>query len=249
MNNRFIIRVLAALGIALLFWGCEQKSPAYMDSNLPVDKRVSDLLGRMTLEEKAAQMLAADREVKDSIFIDEIGEISFGELLTAFPHGLGQVTRLSETRGAQSQTSQTVEKPLTPRENALLANKLQRHFIENTRLGIPVIFHEECLHGLVASHATSFPHPIAMAGTFNPDLVEEVYALIARETRLRGGHQALTPVVALARNARWGRLEETFGEDPYLTSRIGIAAVKGFQGEGPNIVLEQSAATLKPLRL
>ena len=117
--------------------------------------------------------------------------------------------------------------------------------MEETRLGIPVIFHEECLHGLVASHTTSFPHPIALAGTFNPELVEEVYTMIAKETRLRGGHQALTPVVDIARDARWGRVEETYGEDPYLTSRIGSAAIRGFQGAGQIIDKEHIAATLK----
>ncbi|MFC2090612.1 glycoside hydrolase family 3 N-terminal domain-containing protein [Bacteroidota bacterium] len=221
------------------------KDPAYKNPNLPIDERVADLLSRMTLEEKAAQMIAADKEVKDSIFIMEDGEIAFGNIKEAFPHGIGQVTRVSETRGGQSQTSRQDAKPLSPYENTVLANKLQKYFIENTRLGIPVIFHEECLHGLVASQATSFPHPIAIAGTFNDALVGEVYTMIAKETRLRGGHQALTPVVDIARDARWGRVEETYGEDPYLTSRIGIAAVKGFQGEGPEIDKEHIAATLK----
>jgi len=231
--------------ILIVLSGCAENAPAYMDAGLPVEARVKDLLSRMTLEEKAAQMISADKEVKDSIFVDEQGQISFGNIRSAFPHGLGQVTRLSETRGAQSQTSRQGSLPLTPREHASLSNKLQQYFIEETRLGIPVIFHEECLHGLVASQATSFPHPIAMAGTFNRDLVEEVYTMIAKETRLRGGHQALTPVVDIARDARWGRVEETFGEDPYLTSQIGMAAVRGFQGEGPSIDGEHVTATLK----
>lgn len=223
----------------------EEKLPAYKDASQPTEKRVADLLSRMTLEEKAAQMIAASSEVKDSISISDSGEISFGNIKAAFPYGVGQVTRLTETRGGQSQTSREGDKPLTPRQNAQVSNQLQSYFMEHTRLGIPVIFHEECLHGLVASHTTSFPHPIAMAGTFNRQLVEEVYTLIARETRLRGGHQALTPVVDIARDARWGRVEETFGEDPYLSSQIGIAAIQGFQGKNQTINKEHIVATLK----
>ena len=222
-----------------------QKVPDYKNPDLTSEQRVSDLLARMTLEEKAAQMIAASSEVKDSIHISSRDEVSFGDIKAAFPYGVGQVTRLSETVGGQSQTSREGDKPLTPRQNALIANALQKYFMEETRLGIPVIFHEECLHGLVASHTTSFPHPIAMAGTFNTRLVEEVYTMIAKETRLRGGHQALTPVVDIARDARWGRVEETFGEDPYLTSRIGISAIQGFQGREKAIDKEHIVATLK----
>lgn len=245
MKFRVLNKIALIMVVTLILNGCSEKSPAYKNPDLPVDERVEDLLGRMNLEEKAAQMIAADKEVKDSIFMDELGNISFGNILDAFPHGVGQVTRLSETGGALSQTSQTDRKPLTPREHALLANKLQRYFMEKTRLGIPAIFHEECLHGLVASYSTSFPHPIAMAGTFDRDLVKEVYTMVAKETRLRGGHQALTPVVDIARDARWGRVEESYGEDPYLTSQMGISAVRGFQGEGPEIDGEHIAATLK----
>ena len=231
--------------LLLLNMACTDKVPDYKDASLSTEKRVADLLSRMTLEEKAAQMLAASAEVKDSIFISEEGEISFGDIKAAFPYGVGQVTRLSETIGGQSQTSRQEDKPLTPRQNAMISNQLQKYFMEETRLGIPVIFHEECLHGLVASFTTSFPHPIAMAGTFNRELVEEVYTMIAKETRLRGGHQALTPVVDIARDARWGRVEETFGEDPYLTSQIGISAILGFQGKEQAINKEHIAATLK----
>jgi len=245
MNFKNCIKLIVIVAFTSFITGCKEQIPSYKNINLPIEERVADLLTRMTLEEKAAQMVAADKEVKDSIFVGENGEISFGNIKDAFPNGLGQVTRLSETRGGQSQTIQGAGKPLTPRENALLSNQLQKYFIENSRLGIPVIFHEECLHGLVAAHTTSFPHPIAMAGTFNPELVNKVYSVIAKETRLRGGHQALTPVVDITRDARWGRVEETFGEDTYLTTQIGINAIKGFQGEGPNINGEHIAATLK----
>ena len=114
---------------------------------------------------------------------------------------------------------------------AELTNAIQRFFVEESRLGIPVIFHEECLHGHAAKDGTSFPQPIGLGATFDPDLVERLYAMTAAEARARGTHQALTPVVDVARDPRWGRVEETFGEDPYLVARLGVAAVRGFQGD------------------
>src|SRR4030042_23756 len=113
---------------------------------------------------------------------------------------------------------------------AELTNAIQKFFIENSRLGIPVIFHEECLHGHAAVDATSFSQPIGLGATFNPDLVRRLFEMTAEEARARGTHQALTPVVDVAREPRWGRVEETYGEDPYLVARLGVAAVRGFQG-------------------
>jgi beta-glucosidase len=128
---------------------------------------------------------------------------------------------------------------------AELTNAIQKFFIENTRLGLPVIFHEECLHGHAARDATSFAQPIALAATFNPELVERLYAMTAAETRARGAHQALTPVVDVARDPRWGRVEETFGEDPYLVTQLGMAAVRGFQGDARFKNKDRLIATLK----
>jgi beta-glucosidase len=133
----------------------------------------------------------------------------------------------------------------TARGQAELTNAIQRFFIENSRLGIPVVFHEECLHGHAAPDATSFPQPIGLAATFNPALVEALYAMTAEEARVRGTHQALTPVVDVARDPRWGRVEETFGEDPYLVSRMGVAAVRGFQGDATFRDKTRVMATLK----
>jgi beta-glucosidase len=112
-------------------------------------------------------------------------------------------------------------------------------------LGIPVMFHEECLHGHAAVDGTSFPQPIALSATFNPGLVEAIFRATALEARSRGAHQALTPVVDVAREPRWGRVEETYGEDPYLVSRLGIAAVRGFQGKGKFRDRKHMIATLK----
>ena len=187
----------------------------------------------MTLEEKVAQMLCIWGE-KKSILFDDDGKLDYDQIAHHLPHGVGQIARLSDTNGGMS-----------PHDMAVLANALQKFFVEHTRLGIPVIFHEECLHGLAAPDATSYPQPIGLAATFNPDLVEEIYASIAEDTRSRGAHQALTPVVDVARDPRWGRVEETFGEDPYLVSRMGIAAVRGFQGDASFKDKNHVIATLK----
>ena len=131
------------------------------------------------------------------------------------------------------------------RETAELANAIQKFFIEHSRLGIPVMFHEECLHGHAAIGATSFPQPIGLGATFNPDLVEKLFTMTAEEARVRGAHQALTPVVDVARDARWGRVEETYGEDPFLNTQLGIAAVRGFQGDAEFKDKKRVIATLK----
>jgi len=241
---------ISCLGLLLIiFTNCKTKTDTdmnkYKDKTLSIDERVEDLLSIMTLEEKMAQMFAVNNEVKDLIILQDDGSFNIAAVKNALPNGVGQITRISETKGGQSQTSAKESTPLTPYENAILSNTLQKYFIEETRLGIPAIFHEESLHGLAAAFATSFPQPIAMAGTFNPELIHDVYSVMAKETRLRGAHQVLSPVVDIARDARWGRVEETFGEDPYLTTQIGGAAIEGFQGDATFEDGEHVVATLK----
>ena len=119
---------------------------------------------------------------------------------------------------------------INARETALATNAIQRHLREHTRLGIPAFFIDEALHGLMAYGSTSFPQAIGLASTWDPQLVMEVFTATAHEMRARGENYALTPVLDLAREPRWGRTEETYGEDPYLGSRIGVAAVRGLQG-------------------
>ena len=189
----------------------------------------------MTLAEKAAQMVCVWREKSDTL-VDADGNFDPEKAKRAFRHGngVGQVGRPSDSGGGKN-----------AREMAELTNSIQKFFLENSRLGIPVIFHEECLHGHAAIDGTSFPQPIALAGTFNPDLVESLFQMTAEEARSRGTHQALTPVVDVARDARWGRVEETYGEDPYLVSRMGIAAVRGFQGDAKFKNKKHVIATLK----
>lgn len=217
----------------------------YKNQLLPINERVEDLLSRMTLEEKVAQMFAVNTELKDLIKIKPDGSFNITLLKDSLNNGIGQITRISETKGGQSQTSDKASEPLTPYENAVLSNTLQKFFIEETRLGIPAIFHEESLHGLAAAHSTNFPQPIAMAGTFNPDLIERAYSVMAKEARLRGAHQVLSPVLDIARDPRWGRVEETYGEDPHLTTQIGKAAIRGFQGDSEFQDGEHVAATIK----
>jgi beta-xylosidase len=205
----------------------------YKNSKLSVDERVSDLLGRMTLEEKVAQMICIWGQ-KKTILFNESGQLHLERLSEHLKNGIGQIARVSDTGGGKN-----------PREMAELANAIQKFFVEETRLGIPVIFHEECLHGLAAKEATSYPQPIGIASTFDPQLVEEIYTSVGYDARSRGAHQALTPVVDVARDPRWGRVEETFGEDPYLVAQMGIAAVKGFQGDGTFKDKKHIIATLK----
>src|SRR5574341_348125 len=194
----------------------------YKNSNLSIEARVTDLLSRMTLEEKAAQMVCV-WQGKSTTLVDEKGNFDLEKAKTHYKdgHGLGQVGRPSDAGGARN-----------AREQAELTNAIQKFFIENSRLGIPVIFHEECLHGQAAPEGTSFPQPIGLGATFDRDLVRRLFEMTAEEARSRGTHQALTPVVDVAREPRWGRVEETYGEDPYLISRLGVAAVQGFQGDG-----------------
>jgi beta-glucosidase len=210
-------------------------TPAYKNPAVSSARRVKDLLSRMTLEEKAAQMLCVWQE-KAQKLVDEKGNFDLAKAKKAFRdrRGLGQVGRPSDAGGGKK-----------ARAMAELTNAIQKFFLENSRLGIPVMFHEECLHGHAAPDGTSFPQPIALGATFNPDLVECLFAMTALEARLRGAHHALTPVVDVAREPRWGRVEETYGEDPYLVSRLGIAAVRGFQGDAKFRDKRHILATLK----
>jgi beta-glucosidase len=121
---------------------------------------------------------------------------------------------------------------LEPKAAARLANRIQRIAVEETRLGIPVMIHDEGLHGLLANSATSFPQSIALSCTWDPELLEEISSIIGQETCSRGIRQLLSPTINIARDARAGRTEETYGEDPYLTSRMAVAFVRGLQGQG-----------------
>lgn len=207
----------------------------YRDKSRALRERVADLLSRMTLEEKAAQMVCVWNLKKETL-LDDQGRFDPAKAAKHYGggHGLGQIGRPGDFGAGAG-----------PREMAELTNSVQRFFIQNSRLGIPVVFHDECLHGHVGVGGTSFPQPIGLGATFNPELVRELYSMTAREARARGVHHALTPVVDVAREPRWGRVEETFGEDPYLVSRMGVAAVRGFQGDASFKDKQHIVATLK----
>jgi beta-glucosidase len=207
----------------------------YRNPELSVKRRVKDLLSRMTLKEKVAQMLCIWQR-KASTIVDEQGRFDLEKAKAQFKdhRGLGQVGRPSDAGGGRN-----------AREMAELTNAIQKFFVENTRLGIPVVFHEECLHGHAAIDGTSFSQPIGLGATFDPALVRRLFEMTAEEARARGTHQALTPVVDVAREPRWGRVEETYGEDPYLVARMGIAAVQGFQGDATFQDKKHVIATLK----
>ncbi|MHB8283918.1 MAG: glycoside hydrolase family 3 N-terminal domain-containing protein [Caulobacteraceae bacterium] len=227
--------------------------PPYKDPSQPVERRVEDLLGRMTLAEKVAQMRAV-WEAKGEIQTPT-GEFSLEKAERVYPDGLGEITRPSDRRGvkvagATGAGAAGAEEGVvnrTARETALYTNAAQHWAVEHTRLGIPLLFHDEALHGYVARGATSFPQAIGLASTWDPDLLTRVFSVASSEMRARGVQIALAPVVDVARDPRWGRIEETYGEDPYLVGTMGVAAIRGFQGETLPLAPNKVYATLKHL--
>ncbi len=225
-----------------------EAAPLYKDPRAPIDLRVRDLLSRMTLEEKAAQLITLSRTKRD-VMDDEL-RFDPARASAGYPNGIGQIARPSDRGGAAtaSNTTQAVNPTgrwRAPADTIAFVNAAQKWAREQTRLGIPILFHEESLHGFMAPEATSFPQAIAMAGTFDPALVERVSSIIGREVRAHGTTLTLSPVVDIARDPRWGRIEETFGEDPFLCAEMGVAAVKGLQGESKELAPGKVFATLK----
>ena len=222
---------------------------AFRDRTLPLDARVADLLARMTLEEKAAQLVGVWRDKRQ--VQDAGGRFSAVAARAALPHGVGQVGRPGDRMGSTAPKGPIVAGADAsvvnrgPREAAEWARDAQRWARRDTRLGIPLLLHEEALHGLVGREATSFPQAIALASTWDPPLIEQCFAAAAREMRARGVNLALAPVVDVARDPRWGRIEETFGEDPHLVAEMGLAAVRGLQGTTLPLAPDKVFATLK----
>ncbi len=214
----------------------------YRNASLPTAVRVADLLSRMTLEEKVAQIITVWDD-KDAI---QAADNTFDPARASarYPGGIGQIARPSDIDGP---SSPRVVRRRTIETSVQYVIDAQHWAIEGTRLGIPILFHEESLHGLAARDATAFPQAIGLASSWDPDLVREVNDLIAAEVRARGVHMVLSPVVDVARDPRWGRIEETFGEDPFLVGELGVASVEGLQGVGtdPHIGEGQVLATLK----
>ncbi len=203
--KKFTISMFATFLFLILFVPasiCQQKD--FRNSNLPIEQRVNLLLQQMTLEEKIAQMQCE--------FLNLDGKYEFPQ------QGIGQLAVPLRKFDAKT--------------GAKKNNELQKKILETTRLGIPVIIHDEALHGLVAKKATSFPQAIGLASTWNPDLMYQIASAAAEETKSRGIRQILSPVVNIARDVRWGRVEETYGEDPYLTTKMGVAFCKAFEERG-----------------
>ncbi len=186
----------------------------YRDAGLPVNERVADLLARMTLDEKLAQVGSL---WSFELFSSET-ELDPARIRDRLANGIGQISRVA---GATN---------LDPPGAAQAANTIQRYLIEETRLGIPAILHEETLHGLLARGATSFQQSIGAAAAFDPDLVEAIAVTIRREMQSIGASLALAPVLDVTRDPRWGRVEETYGEDPFVAATLGSAYVRGLQG-------------------
>jgi len=195
---------------------CNDENHSYKNSNLSIDIRVNDLLDQMTLEEKFWQLFMIP------------GDLSIGkENLKQGIFGL-QVGTVGAVEDEKMQVLQ-YDANATAVKTAKKVNEIQKFFVEETRLGIPVIIFDEALHGLIRSGATSYPQSIALAATFDTSLVAEIGLAVARETRSRGINQILSPVVNIARDVRWGRTEETYGEDPLLCSLMGMAYISPFE--------------------
>lgn len=214
--------------------------PIYKDASQSVEARVEDLLARMTLEEKIAQITTIWTG-KTDVF-DEAGNFDPAKAAALYPAGIGHFARPNDLAGATSPLEKAFR---DERQTVELVNAIQTWAVEETRLGIPVLFHEEGLHGYAARGATSFPQSIALASAWDPDLMRDIFSVVAREIRARGPHLVLSPVVDVARDPRWGRIEETYGEDPYLVGELGVAVVEGFQGTTLPLANDKVFATLK----
>ena len=238
MINRTIVTIIT-LALITLSVNAKNKYP-FQDASLPIDQRVEDLLSRMTLEEKAGQLMCLmgwnyyqidGRKVTVSNqFRHQVDSMHVGMFWAVFR--------------ADPWTQKTIANGLDPALAAQAANAMQRYAIEHTRLGIPIFLAEEAPHGHMAIGATVFPTGLGMAATWDPELMQQAGSVIGKEIRLQGGHISYGPVLDLARDPRWSRVEETMGEDPYLSSEMGAAMVRGLGG-GDLSLPYSTIATLK----
>lgn len=213
---RFKIIVISLLSITFI----TAQKPLYKDPKQPVEARVQDLLKRMTPEEKFWQCFMIPGDL-DNVPKGQYSHGIFGLQVSAGNQGGGIAGQLLKYNA--NEDAERLAKKI---------NAIQKYFVEESRLGIPIIPFDEALHGLMREGATAFPQAIGLSATFNPELMKEVSTAIAKESRLRGIRQILTPVVNLASDVRWGRTEETYGEDPFLTSVMGVNFVSSFENQG-----------------
>ena len=226
-HTRFYLFSCLLIGLILftLTANAQSGAPRYRDASLSIEDRVADLLPRMTLEEKVDQ-IATGWENRMEI-IDPTGTYTSEEARKIILNEWG------------------AEMKVTARQYANLRNGVQRYQREKTRLGIPVLFYSESLHGLMENGSTSFPQALGLAATWDPALVKRVFTAAGDEAASRGVGQVYSPVLDIARDPRWGRTEETYGEDPYLVSRMGVAAIEGLQGDDFLINRHHVLATAK----
>ncbi len=215
---------LAVTGILMLtVAGAAVPVPPYKSSKLTIEERVNDLLKRMTLEEKVDQLCGGHHYG----ILDSTGQYQPEEAATVF------------------RSLYNVNSKISLHDVAVLRNAAQRYEMEKSRLGIPVMFLGEGLHGFMENGSTSFPQALGLASSWDPELVHQVFTAVGDEMSAAGVNEALSPVLDLARDPRWGRTEETYGEDPYLVARMGVAAIEGFQGTNDLIDRHHVAATAK----
>ncbi|WP_457356322.1 glycoside hydrolase family 3 N-terminal domain-containing protein [Roseateles sp. P5_D6] len=247
VTRRNFVQGVGAVGLATAGHAVAAQSdqPLYKQASAGVAVRVKDLLSRMTLEEKVAQTMCI--WIGKNRVQNERGDFDAAQAAQALPHGLGMLARPSDRKGVDN-TNAGADANMANRtaaETAAYVNAAQAWAVQRTRLGIPLFMHEESLHGYAARDATCFPQAIGLASSFDPTLIERIYSVCAREMRARGANLALAPVVDVCRDPRWGRVEETLGEDPYLTGVLGKAAVIGFSGTERKLAPAKVLATLK----
>ena len=230
--RKFLLTLLC--GLAITAFAAKKKTVVlpYQNAALPIEERLHDLMSRMTIEEKIGQLRCTMawnyytiQESKGKGAKEVVPSESFKKDIAE-----GQIGMLWATFRADPWTQKSLENGLTPELAAMAANALQRYVIEHTRLGIPLFFAEEAPHGHMAIGTTVFPTGLGMAATWSPELTERVGEVIGKEIRLQGGHISYGPVLDLSRDPRWSRVEESYGEDPVLTSELGAAMVRGLGG-------------------
>ena len=225
MKNKNII-ISFLLSVTLFSVSCSKHDKIiYLDKSASIDDRVEDLLVRMTTEEKVAQMLGSWFIVgRDCAFSPDSAK-------KYTPYGLGALHRRYLNQSYEEAAKET--------------NAIQKYFIENTRLGIPVLINSEGLHGLMAKNATVYPMALGLSCSWDTELFHRIYSSVALESRALGIQQLFSPNLDIVRDPRWGRTDENFGEDPYLTSRLGVALITALQGNGDIIDSLHVAATAK----
>lgn len=218
----FLVLVSSIIFVAFI----QPNKPIYKDPSFSIDNRVRDLLDRMTLEEKVGQLSTLlGWEMYDKTNNNVQVSLKFKEAVKTQHIGM-----LWATLRADPWTKKTLASGLSPTQAAEVTNALQQFMVDSTRLGIPLLLSEECPHGHMAIGTTVFPTAIGQASTWNPTLIQQMAQVIAKEARATGSHVGYGPILDLARDPRWSRLEETYGEDQVLNGKMGTAMVKGFQG-------------------